>query len=93
MLKAYRHIPIKAVQFTDKNKDMVFRTVCEIQANIYPAFSKDGEPILLIPTNDEELVCELGDYLTIIERTNPKDWRRISVIKEAEFLKNYEEVL
>lgn len=53
---------IEAMQFTDTDKDRVFRWASSLQANVYPAF-RDGKPVLLIPTLEGEMICSIGNYV------------------------------
>lgn len=86
----YRKKPvvIEAVQFTDENKDAVFRWASSIQMNIAPSFDGENNPILIIPTLDGEMICSIGDYL--IKEPFPTDWRKIYPCKPDIFDKTYE---
>ena len=64
MMKKFRKKPvvIKAIHFTDKNKDMVYNTLSVIKQNITPFFNKDVS-CLIIPTLEGEMVANLGDWI------------------------------
>ncbi|MCX0396936.1 hypothetical protein LI014_06065 [Clostridium perfringens] len=65
MINKYRKKPIEieAMHFTNKTKDMVYHWANEQQFNIQPSYDKNGEPCLIIPTLEGEMICSLGDYL------------------------------
>lgn len=92
----YRKKPvvIEAMQFTNESKDRVFRWAGEIQQNIQPAFTDNGdntrEPILIIPTLEGEMICSIDDYL--IKEPFPTDWRKIYPCKADIFEKTYEPI-
>jgi hypothetical protein len=92
VVKQYRKRPvvIEAVQFTDVNKDEVYNWASQIQMNIEPS-TRNEEPVLLIPTLEGEMICNLGDW--IIKEPFPTDWRKIYPCKPDIFEKTYEEVL
>ena len=87
----YRKKPvvIEAMQFTEKTKNRVYSWASEIQQNITPSF-QDGNPCLLVPTLEGEMVCSLGDYL--IKEPFPTDWRKIYPCKPDIFEKTYDTV-
>ena len=60
----YRKKPvvIEAMRFTQEDKDRVYLWASSMQMNIEPAF-RDGEPALLIPTLEGEMVASIGDYI------------------------------
>jgi hypothetical protein len=91
MTQKFRKKPVtvEAVQFTDKNKDMVYHWAFQIQGNVYHSW-KDENPILLIPTLEGEMVCELGDWLIV--EPFPTDWRKLYPCKPDIFEKTYEKL-
>ena len=64
MMKEFRKKPvvIRAIHFTDENKDIVYNTLSEIKQNITPSFNKDV-PCLIIPTLEGEMIANLGDWI------------------------------
>lgn len=88
----YRKKPVEveAMQFTDKDKDRVFHWANGIQMNLQPSFDKDGNPILLIPTLDGEMIASIGDY--IVKEPFPTDWRKVYPCKPDIFEKTYESI-
>jgi hypothetical protein len=87
----YRKKPVlvEAVQFTDDQKDFVYQWASLCQMNIQSS-TKDNKPVLLIPTLEGEMICELGDYLIL--EPFPTDWRKIYPCKPDIFAKTYEPV-
>ena len=61
----YRKKPviIEANQFTDDMKEVVYHWASAQQMNIQPSFSDEGKPILLIPTLEGEMTCQINDWL------------------------------
>ena len=57
-----RPVVIEALQFTDKTKDQVYHWANSCQMNIEPSY-RDGNPVLLIPTLEGEMTCQIDDYL------------------------------
>jgi hypothetical protein len=57
-------VVIKAVQFTDENKNIVLHSLREKQQNISATF-KEGQPALLIPTLEGEMIASLNDWIII----------------------------
>lgn len=88
----YRKKPIEveAWQFTNENKDRVYRTVQEIQMNIEPSIDVNGNPILIVPTLEGEMICAIGDYL--IKEPFPTDWRKVYPCKPDIFEATYEKI-
>lgn len=80
-------VVIEAVQFTEKNKDMVYNWAREVQGNISHTFN-NGTPALVIPTLEGEMMCDIGDYL--IKEPFPTDWRKLYPCKPDIFEKTYE---
>ena len=58
-----RPVVIEAEQFTDQNKDMIYNWATSIRGNVTHSWDNKGQPILLIPTLEGEMICSLGDYL------------------------------
>ena len=60
----YRKKPIvvEAKQFTNESKDSVYRWASSIRMNVEPS-TREGKPVLLIPTLEGEMVASLGDYI------------------------------
>lgn len=57
-------IQVRAIQFTNKNKDKVLNELRDIQNNIIPTGINVGEePGLLIPTLDGETHVSLNDWV------------------------------
>lgn len=84
MLKEYcKTVTIKAEQF-DGSQEMIKKY--DIQVIERPNFRKDTVLFYLIPTKEDELKVELGDW--IATEANGCCW----VIKNDEFKKTYEEV-
>lgn len=86
----YRKKPVvvEAMRFTDKDKGRVYHWASEQQMNIYPAFDKDGKPVLRIPTLDGEMTASIGDY--VVKEPFPTDWRKFYPCKPDIFEKTYE---
>lgn len=82
-------VVIEAIQFTEQNKDSVYVWATQIQGNVYHSF-KDGMPVLLIPTLEGEMICELNDWLIV--EPFPTDWRKLYPCKPDIFEKTYEPV-
>lgn len=80
-------VTVKAVQFTDKNKDSVYNWAKSIQGNVYHDFDGD-KPILKIPTLEGEMICSIGDYLIV--EPFPTDWRKLYPCKPSIFNQTYE---
>lgn len=53
--------------FTDETKDMVFRTLSEIQNNVYQGFSLLNRPVLKIPKDGKEITILLGESIEIVD--------------------------
>jgi len=89
-LKTYtkKPIDIKAVQFTDKNKDQVYNWATSIQGNIFHSWDENNQPIIKIPTLEGEMICSIGDYLIV--EPFPTDWRKIYPCKKSIFEKTYQ---
>ena len=87
----YRKRPmvIEAMQFTEESKEIVYHWASSLQMNIQPAF-RNGIPVLLIPTLQGEMVCELDDW--VIQEPFPTDWRKVYPCKPNIFEKTYEPV-
>jgi len=87
MWKKFKKKPviIRAIQFTNESKDMVYNTLCEIQQNIMPS-SKNGIPCLLIPTLEGEMTASIDDW--VIQGINGE----LYPCKPNIFEKTYEEV-
>ena len=84
-------VEIEAVQFTNKNKQHVYNWATQLQMNVQASFTSDGEPILLIPTLEGEMICSIGDYL--IKEPFPTDWRKLYPCKPDIFEQTYEVIL
>ncbi len=84
-------VEVQAMQFTNDNKDQVYRLASSIQMNVYPSVDPDGNPILLIPTLEGEMICAIGDY--IIQEPFPTDCRKLYPCKAEIFKKTYKEKL
>ena len=82
-----KSVEVEAVQFTHRNKHQVYHWAKEIQNNIYHGFDKERNPILLIPTLEGEMQCDIGDYL--IKEPFPTDWRKLYPCKSTIFDKTY----
>lgn len=65
MKMKYRKKPvvIEAWQFTDENKDQLLHNLQSFQMNIQYSFSKEGNPVILIPTLEGEMTASIGDYI------------------------------
>lgn len=83
-----RPIEVQAVQFTNENKDQVYSWAAQIQNNVYHDWDDDKNPILVIPTLEGEMKCEIGDY--IIVEPFPTDWRKLYPCKAEIFHKTYQ---
>lgn len=79
---------VEAMQFTDADKDRVFVWASELQQNVYPGRDKEGQPTLLIPTLEGEMICSIGDW--IIKEPFPTDWRKVYPCKNEIFRQTYE---
>lgn len=90
-VKHYRKKPviIEAIRFTNELKDIAYVWATSIQANVQNSWDSNNNPILLVPTLEGEMVCELGDYL--IREPFPKDWRKLYPCKPDIFERTYEE--
>ena len=93
MTKKYRKKPIdvEAVQFTEQNKDMVYRWAKSIQGNVYHEWDENKKPVLMIPTLEGEMKCSIGDFLIV--EPFPTDWRKLYPCKQDIFEKTYNVVL
>ena len=62
MSRKYRKKPvvIDAMQFTEENKNKVFRFVT---CNCSAEFSEDGKPVLAIETLEGVMRANIGDYI------------------------------
>ena len=80
-------VEIQAVQFTDQNKDMVYNWAKSVQGNVYHSTDEVGNPTLLIPTLEGEMVCSLNDYLIV--EPFPTDWRKLYPCKPSIFEQTY----
>ena len=83
-----RVIETEVMQFTDKNKAVVYHWASEKQMNIRPSFDNDQKPCLIIPTLEGDMICSLGDFLIV--EPFPTDWRKIYPCKEEIFNKTYD---
>lgn len=81
-------ITVEAMQFTDADKDRVFRWASELQQNVYPSRDKEGQPTLFIPTLKGEIICSIGDW--IIKEPFPTDWRKVYSCKDEIFKQTYD---
>ena len=88
-IKRYQKRPVivEAIQFTDDTKDEVYSWSVSQQQNISPSF-KDGDPILIVPTLEGEMICAIGDWL--VKEPFPTDWRKFYPCKPDIFTKIYE---
>ena len=82
----YRKKPliVEAMQFTEKEKDMVFNWVTCAR---YPAFTADGQPVLKIHTLEGVMVANIGDW--VIKGVNGEFYP----CKDEIFQKTYEAVV
>lgn|SRR5690606_6671185 len=80
-------IEVKAVQFTEKNKNQVYNWARSIQANVYHDWDDKGFPCLKIPTLEGEMICSIEDY--IIVEPYPIDWRKLYPCKKEIFEQAY----
>jgi hypothetical protein len=80
-------IEVEARQFNDADKTSVYHWASEIQQNVQPSIDKDGNPILLIPTLEGEMICALNDW--IIVEPFPTDWRKLYPCKNEIFMSTY----
>lgn len=77
---------VKAVCFTEQNKDAVYRWACEKQMNVTPSFSEDGSPVLRVPYGDGTVEdCAFGDYLLLRQSGTDSGWSL--VVSKAEYFK------
>ena len=83
-------IEIEVELFTDDTKDRVYIWATSLQQNVTHGFDKKGNPILIIPTLEGEMICSLGDYL--IKEPFPTDWRKLYPCKPDIFKKTYEKI-
>jgi hypothetical protein len=81
-------VVVEAQQFTDADKNRVYHWAKEIQQNVQPSTDKDGNPVLLIPTLEGEMICSLGDWLIV--EPFPTDWRKLYPCKPEIFEATYE---
>lgn len=81
-------VTVKAVQFTDRNKDSVYNWAKSIQANVWHDYDEMGWPALKIPTLEGDMLCSLGDYLIV--EPFPTDWRKLYPCKPSIFNQTYE---
>jgi len=60
----YRKKPVivEAQQFTEEMKDVVYNWAKSIRMNVEPS-TRDGKPVLLIPTLEGEMVASIGDFI------------------------------
>lgn len=86
----YRKLPIEveAYQFTNETKNQVYSWASQIQMNIHPTIDEFGNPALLVPTLEGEMICSIGDYL--IKEPFPTDWRKVYPCKPDIFEETYE---
>ena len=64
-MKNYRRKPsvVRAVQFTDENKDRVYHWAKSIQNNVSHDWTEENEAMLLIPTDEGGAVVLIGDWI------------------------------
>lgn len=82
-----RPIEIEARQFTEQDKNTVYHWASEIQQNVQPSTDQSGNPVLLIPTLEGDMICSLGDW--IIVEPFPTDWRKLYLCKPEIFAATY----
>lgn len=58
--------------------------------NIEPSIDVNGNPILIVPTLEGEMICAIGDYL--IKEPFPTDWRKVYPCKPDIFEATYEKI-
>ena len=83
-----KQIVVEARQFTADDKNRVYLWASEIQQNVQPSTDKDGNPTLLIPTLEGEMICSLGDWLIV--EPFPTDWRKLYPCKPDIFTDTYD---
>jgi len=64
MFKKYKKVPIvvNAIQFTNENKNSVYKFLQTIRANVYHK-GDENSPQLIIPTLEGEMTASIGDYI------------------------------
>lgn len=82
-----KQVIVEAVKFTEETRDMVFAWAQEIQMNVTPSTNKNGDLIIIIPTNEGDMICSIGDY--IVREPFPTDWRKLYPVKQGIFEKRY----
>lgn len=92
-VKKYRNKPveIEAVQYTPLSADLIYSWACTIDPNVWFETSILRPPVLIIPTNEGNMECVLGDYL--IKEPFPINDRKLYPCKPDIFEQTYEEVL
>jgi len=90
---------VRAVQFTQENKNQVYSYVHERQNNIYHT-GNEKAPVLIIPIqlkgryghiDGPEVPCKLGDY--IIELETPLSWQNFEVSEKEYFEQHYQQII
>lgn len=86
----YRKLPVEveAMLFNEETKQQVYNWVRDKQLNISPSFDDNKNPTLIVPTNEGEMICAIGDYL--IQEPFPTDWRKFYPCKPDIFQKTYQ---
>lgn len=83
-------IEVEAVKFTLENMNQVYSWASSLQNNVQPWTDEKGEPALIVPTIDGDMICSLGDYL--IREPFPTDWRKLYPCKAEIFEKTYDRI-
>lgn len=88
-IKSYmrRAIEVTAVQFTDDDKNSIFRYMTEKRGNIYATIDNLENPIMMIPdiNGGNEQKVELGNWIIMVGDN-------IHVLTDENFKKNYFEI-
>lgn len=82
-----RPVAVEAVQFTDDNKNRVHNWCREIQGNVFATRDENGQPALMIPTAEGEMICRIGDF--VIKEPFPTPDRRLYPCKADVFEQTY----
>lgn len=56
---------ITELEFNDSNKDLVFRTLSELQHNVYPTTDSLDKPVIVVPKGCYEMWIGLNSIITI----------------------------
>ena len=65
MWKKFKKKPVivRAIQFTDKEKNRVCNEINEVKQSVQPSKTKEGSPCLIIPTLEGEMTANIGDWI------------------------------